>query len=156
MLDWAQYSYKGLRDFGGRWHLLQGLYQMWRLGTLTSKTCEKFSKYVLGMKFTIESDHKPLVLLLGYKELHQLPPKILRFCLRLFRYYYAIVHVPDKLLNTADALSCDPLPSKTLKVRSLLISSPSQQLRGNSEIRKTTIWYYLLHSFQLLPAWMAP
>ena len=65
--------------------------------------CEKFSKYVLGMKFTIESDHK-------HKELHQLPPRILRFCLRLSRYNYTIVHVPDELLNTADALSCDPLP----------------------------------------------
>ena len=72
--------------------------------------CEKFSKYILGMKFTIETDHKPLVPLLGYKELHQLPPRILRFRLRLSRYNYTIVHVPGKILNTADALSRDPLP----------------------------------------------
>ena len=62
------------------------------------------------MKFTIETDHKPLVPLLGCKELHQLPPRILRFRLRLSRYNYTIVHVPGKILNTADALSHDPLP----------------------------------------------
>ena len=36
--------------------------------------CEKFSTYVLGMKFLIETDHKPLVPLLGTKHLDSLPP----------------------------------------------------------------------------------
>ena len=72
--------------------------------------CEKFSKYILGLKFTIETDHKPLVALLGYKELDQLPPRVLRFCLRLARFDYSIIHVPGKLLYTADTLSRAPLP----------------------------------------------
>ena len=37
--------------------------------------CEKFSNYLLGMRFTLETNHKPLVLLLGNKELDQLPPR---------------------------------------------------------------------------------
>jgi len=34
--------------------------------------CEKFSTYILGMKFAIETDHKPLVPLLGSKQLDSL------------------------------------------------------------------------------------
>uniref|UniRef100_A0A1X7VST7 Reverse transcriptase/retrotransposon-derived protein RNase H-like domain-containing protein n=1 Tax=Amphimedon queenslandica TaxID=400682 RepID=A0A1X7VST7_AMPQE len=67
--------------------------------------CKKFSKYILGLKFTIETDHKPLVALLGYTELDQLPPRVLRFCLCLTRFDYSIIHVPGKLLCTADTLS---------------------------------------------------
>ena len=41
--------------------------------------CEKFSNYLLEMHFLIESDHKPLIPLLGSKNLDMLPPRILRF-----------------------------------------------------------------------------
>ena len=45
--------------------------------------CEKFSSYILGKMFTIETDHKPLVPLLGTKKLDSLSPRVLRFRLRL-------------------------------------------------------------------------
>ena len=51
--------------------------------------CEKFSTYILGKHISIDTDHKPLVPLLGNKHLDNLPPRVLRFCLRL------------KLLNSA-------------------------------------------------------
>ena len=73
--------------------------------------CEKFSTYILGTDFTLETDHKPLVPLLGIKCLNDLPPRILRFRLRLARFDYTITHVPGKLLYTADALSRDPSTS---------------------------------------------
>jgi hypothetical protein len=38
--------------------------------------CEKFSTYILGKKIKIETDHKPLVSLLGEKDLDKLPPRI--------------------------------------------------------------------------------
>ena len=37
---------------------------------------ERFSEYVLGLNYTIETDHKPLVPLLVSKELSKLPPRI--------------------------------------------------------------------------------
>ena len=64
----------------------------------TTWACEKFSTYILGMDFLIETDHKPLVLLLGSKHLDSLPPHILRFQLRLARFSYNIIHIPGKLL----------------------------------------------------------
>ena len=45
----------------------------------TTWACEKFSTYVLGSKFLIETDHKPLVPLLGSKNIDNLPPRILDF-----------------------------------------------------------------------------
>ena len=70
----------------------------------TTWACEKFATYVLGMHFTIE----PLVPLLGEKNLDNLPPRILRFRLRLARFDYSIQHIPGKLMYTADALSRAP------------------------------------------------
>ena len=36
--------------------------------------CEKFSEYILGKPFELETDHKPLVPILGKKCLDSLPP----------------------------------------------------------------------------------
>ena len=75
-------------------------------------SCEKFSDYVLGSKFEIETDHKPLVPLLSSKHLNDLPPRVLRFRLRMAKFDYTIFHVPGKLLYVADTLSRDPIPSQ--------------------------------------------
>lgn len=41
--------------------------------------CERFSCFILGRPFELETDHKPLVSLLGGKALDDLPPRIQRF-----------------------------------------------------------------------------
>ena len=73
--------------------------------------CEKFSDYILGKPITIETDHKPLVPLLGTKQLDSLAPRVLCFRLHLDWFTYTIHHVPGKDLHIADALSHTPLPS---------------------------------------------
>ena len=67
--------------------------------------CEKFKNYVLGKHIDLETDHKPLVPLLSTASLANLPPRILRFRLRLSQFSYDISHAQGKLLCTADALS---------------------------------------------------
>ena len=49
---------------------------------------EKFPDYIIGMSFVLETDHKPLdiVLLLGKINLDSLPPRILRFCICLISF----------------------------------------------------------------------
>ena len=79
----------------------------------TTWACEEFSKYILGKNITIETDHKPLVPLLGSKNLDSLPPRVLRFRLRLARFDYSIQHIPGKHLYTADALSRAPTSSES-------------------------------------------
>ena len=72
-------------------------------------SCEKFQDYILGKKIIIETDHKPLVPLLNCKQLDCLPPRVLRFRLRLARFCYQVEYVPGKYLYTADTLSRVPL-----------------------------------------------
>ena len=71
--------------------------------------CENFSDYVLGKPVLLETDHKPLVPILGSTSLDILPPQVLRFCIRLMRFQYSINHVPGKTLYMADTLSRAPL-----------------------------------------------
>ena len=71
--------------------------------------CERFQHYLIRAKFSIETDHKPLVPLLSMKTLHQVPIRVQRFRLRLMRFDFEIIHVPEKELHTADALSRAPL-----------------------------------------------
>ena len=69
--------------------------------------CQRLSQYLLGSKFILETDHKPLIPLLLTKNL-DLPIRV-RFRLRMMRYQYEIILVPGKELNTADYLSYSPL-----------------------------------------------
>ncbi len=62
--------------------------------------CERFSTYILGKHFLIETDHKPFVPLLGTKPLDSLPPRVLRFRLRLARF--------DMILPMSQANYCLP------------------------------------------------
>ncbi|GFS21854.1 Pol polyprotein [Elysia marginata] len=69
-----------------------------------TRASERFSDYILGGRYTIETDHKPLVPLLWSKTLHKLQPRIERFRLRLMRFQPEVIHVPGKQQITADAL----------------------------------------------------
>ncbi|XP_046391596.1 uncharacterized protein K02A2.6-like [Ischnura elegans] len=72
--------------------------------------CEKFASYVLGKKFNLGTDHKPLVALLGSKPISELSARVQRFRMRLMRFDYDVVYVPGKKLFTPDALSRSPIP----------------------------------------------
>ena len=67
----------------------------------TTWPCERYSNFLIGKTFHIETDHKPLVSLLGQKTQDELPPSIQRFRMRLMRFRYGLSHVPGKDLITA-------------------------------------------------------
>ena len=67
--------------------------------------CQKFDFYLVGRCFEVETDHKPLVPLLGGKDLSELPLRVQRFKLRLMRYEYSIFHSPGTSMHIADSLS---------------------------------------------------
>ena len=77
----------------------------------TTWACERLADYLIGKTFHIETDHKPLVPLLGTKNLDEMPPRIQRLRMRLLRFDFTISHVPGKELTTADALSRAPSKS---------------------------------------------
>lgn len=69
--------------------------------------CERFRDFLISRHFSLETDHKPLVSLLGHQALTELSSRIQRFMLR--RYSYSILHTPGKALFTADTLSRAPV-----------------------------------------------
>ena len=75
--------------------------------------CERLSTYLIGLRFHIETDHKPLVPLFSTKRLDELPIRVQRFRLRMMRYDFSISHVKGKHLVTADALSRSPSKEPT-------------------------------------------
>ncbi|XP_015747739.1 PREDICTED: uncharacterized protein K02A2.6-like [Acropora digitifera] len=77
--------------------------------------CEKFNDYILGTEFTLETDHRLLVPLLMSTDLSKLPPRILRFRLRMARYSPEAKYVQGVHQNTADALSRAPTSQPTQK-----------------------------------------
>ena len=64
--------------------------------------CERFQDYLIGMKFKLETDHKPLV---PPKALDSVPVRVQRFRLRLMRFDFTVTHVPGAKLHTTDTLS---------------------------------------------------
>ena len=64
---------------------------------------------LIGLKFHIHIDHKPLVPLFSTKQLEELPLRVQRFCLRMLRYNFTISHIPGKDLVVAYMLSRVPV-----------------------------------------------
>ena len=70
--------------------------------------CERLGDYLIGLKFHIQTDHKPLVPLFSSKNLEELPLRVQRFRMRMMRFQFTISHVPGKDLTIADTLSRAP------------------------------------------------
>ena len=94
--------------------------------------CEKFTDYLLGRKFLIETDHKPLIPLLNSKQLDSLPPRVLRFRLRLARYEYTVEHVPGAELEEVVHASLSVIAMSRVQ-RNLLFSSTYLQPTGRGD-----------------------
>ena len=79
---------------------------------------EHWAEFLIGMKFNVETDHKPLIPLLSTKLIDELPVRTQRFRMRLMRFDFAIAHVPGKLTYTADSLSRSPQECKAQESKS--------------------------------------
>lgn len=75
--------------------------------------CERLADYVVGIRFQLQTDHKPLVSLLSPRRaLDDIPPRIQRLRIRLMRYDYYVVYVAGNSMGTADTLSRFPLSNE--------------------------------------------
>lgn len=80
-------------------------------------------RFLIGQHFELETDHKPLLSLLGVQALDTLPLRIQHFLMRLMGYLYTMSHVAGKDLLTVDTLSRAPLRVETTRVENELTES---------------------------------
>jgi transposase InsO family protein len=72
--------------------------------------CERLADYLVGIRFTLQTDHKPLITLLSSRRaLDDVPPRIQRMRIRLMRFDYLVQYTPGAQLGAADTLSRFPL-----------------------------------------------
>ena len=69
---------------------------------------EKFHYYICGAPILVETDHKPLISLLGIKEIEKVLIRIQRYRIRLMKYAVEMKHISGKDNISADALSRYP------------------------------------------------
>nr|KAG5701731.1 hypothetical protein BaRGS_004333 [Batillaria attramentaria] len=72
--------------------------------------CEKFSRYVVGLDFTLLTDHKPLIPLINTKDLSEIPIRCQRLMIRLSRFAATAEYCPGKEMFVPDTLSRKPVP----------------------------------------------
>ena len=53
---------------------------------------ERFNYYIVGAPIYVETDHKPLITILGSKEIEKVPIRIQRYRIRLMRYKNNIIN----------------------------------------------------------------
>jgi hypothetical protein len=88
----------------------QNYYQVEREALACMWACEKFVDFLLGLpSFILETDHKPLLVLLKTRALDEMSPRLQRFRMRLMRFNYQMLYTAGKNLSTADALSRAPV-----------------------------------------------
>lgn len=108
---------------------------------------EKLHQYVYGRRFTLRTDHKPLVSLFGPRNgIPQMAAsRLQRWAIKISAYTYDIEYVRSKD-NGADGLSRLPVPSKTLKAtdclelpeQTYLHFAQNEMLLDFSELKKQT------------------
>ncbi|UYV83354.1 K02A2.6-like, partial [Cordylochernes scorpioides] len=103
----------------------------------------KFYQYLLGRKFKILTDHKPLIGLFNpSKPIPQvLSPRMLRWCLTLSAYSYSIEYKPGRTNGNVDALSRLPLnesPSEVPNPPEVFFIESENAAVSSSEVAKLT------------------
>lgn len=90
--------------------------------------CERFHQFVSGQVITVETDHKPLILLFQ-KPLNECPLKVQRMMIKLQRYALNVAYTPGKMMYTLSRASTKA--DKEVRVYVEMITTALKMEGGN-------------------------
>ncbi|XP_059054704.1 uncharacterized protein K02A2.6-like [Achroia grisella] len=125
---------------------------------------KKFNNYLMGRRFTIITDHKPLLGIFGTKKKIPdiLSPRLTRICLTLAAHDYEIEYKRGKEISNADGLSRWPMPVLSQDIDTpgevlLIAETPHDLPFGPKDIERATSGDPTLHRVKwfILKGWPA-
>jgi hypothetical protein len=84
--------------------------------------CIKFHEFLMGKEFLVLTDHKPLITILGIKDINDISPRLQRMRLKLMPYCYTMEHVAGRDYVLPDWLSRNPQAKEASKDDQIFIS----------------------------------
>ena len=93
---------------------------------------EKFHHFLYGNKFMLETNQKPLEVILS-KSLNQARPRLQRFLIRTFLYHFKVRHIPGLTNHVADCLSRLGFQKDSISLPKLHVNQITSQLKARSD-----------------------
>ena len=94
---------------------------------------EKFCHFLYGNEFTLETDQKPLEVILS-KSLNHATPRLQRILIRTFPYHFKIRYIPGATNHVADCLSRLGVQKDSISLPKLHVNQITSQLKARSDI----------------------
>ena len=92
---------------------------------------EKFHHFLYGKEFILETDQKPLEVILS-KSLNQATPRLQRILIRTFPYHFKVRYIPGLTNHVADCLSRLGFQKDSISLPKLHINQITSQLKARS------------------------
>ena len=93
---------------------------------------EKFHHFLYGNEFTLETDQKPLEVILS-KSLNQATPRLQKILTRTFLYHFKIRYIPGATNHVADCLSRLGVQKDSLSLLKLHVNQITSQIKARSD-----------------------
>ena len=92
---------------------------------------EKFDHFLYGNEFILETDQKPLEVILS-KSLNQATPRLQRILIRTFPYHFKVRYIPGLTNHVADCLSRLGFQKDSISLPKLHVNQITSQLKARS------------------------
>ena len=92
---------------------------------------EKFHHFLYGNEFILETDQKPLEVILS-KSLNQATPRLQRILIRTFPYHFKVRYIPGQTNHVADCLSRLGFQKDSISLPKLQVNQITSQLKARS------------------------
>ena len=93
---------------------------------------EKFHHFLYGNEFILETDQKPLEVILS-KSLNQATPRLQHILIRTFPYHFKVRYIPGLTNHVADCLSRLGFQKDTISLPKLHVNQITSQLKARSD-----------------------